>query len=377
MRIGRSAATTARASWRRLLAPLACVGLLGGCASGLEGVGYYWQSVSGHLALMRAARPLEAVIDDPATQAEVADKLRHARAARAFAASHLGLPANGSYTRYADLGRPFVLWNVFATPELSMRLERWCFPVAGCIAYRGYYDREDALAFAAGLRERGMDVRVGGVPAYSTLGWFDDPIPSTVMRYPRPEIARLIFHELAHQVVYVKGDTTFNESFATAVERLGIERWLAHELRRTGDPAELERYRQFAARKADFLALLSGVRDRLEALYRSDLDEPAKRQGKAAILATLRSDYEAIKAERWGGWSGYDGWFRDPVGNAHLAAVGAYHDRVDAFLALFEQQGRDFSRLYAAVRDLAGLAPQARAARLDALEASTAPLAGR
>ncbi len=340
---------------------------LGGCAGRLEGVGYLWQSVSGHLSLMRAARPIAEVIGDPATEPDTADKLRYAHEARAFAARSLALPANGSYTRYAALDRRFVLWNVFATPELSLSLERWCFPVAGCIVYRGYYDEADARSFAAGLAQQGMDVRVGGVPAYSTLGWFDDPIPSSVIRFPKMEIARLVFHELAHQVVYLPGDTTFNESFATAVEKLGIERWIL--LRDAGgtEAGEIRRYRLFSQRKAEFLALLREARSRLDGVYASDAPVQAMRAGKAEVFVWLRAEYERVKRDQWGGWPGYDAWFDQPLGNAHLAAIGAYHDRVGAFTALFEAEGRDFTRFYAAVRELAGMPAGQRNARLDAL----------
>ncbi|MEZ5651564.1 MAG: aminopeptidase [Burkholderiaceae bacterium] len=348
---------------------LATLGVLSGCASGWEGVPYLWQSVDGHLDLLRRARPIEEVIADPTTAAETIEKLRYARRARAFAADALGLPRNGSYTRFAALDRDFVLWNVFAAPELSLQLERWCFPVAGCIGYRGYYHRADALGYADSLRARGLDVRVGGVPAYSTLGWFDDPITSAMLRYPKSEIARLVFHELAHQVVYVKGDTTFNESFATAVEKLGIERWLAHEREHGGDLEEEARYRRFQARRLAFIALLQETRNRLANVYDdASLDDPARRVAKEAILAQLRSDYESMKRDAWQGWSGYDRWFDDRVGNAHLAAVGAYHDRVDAFLALFASHDGDFARFFAAVRELATLPAADRDERLRAMQ---------
>ena len=212
-----------------------------------------------------------------------------------------------------------MVWNVFATPELSLRLEQWCFPVAGCVGYRGYYDQQDAERFAARLRAEGYETfRSRGVPAYSTLGWFDDPVLNTFIRYPDGELARLIFHELAHQVVYVKGDTSFNESFATAVEQAGIERWLAAREAETGDAAPRQEWQRFAARRSDFVALLKRHRAALEAAYASPASDDDKRAAKRATFDALRRDYQALK-QRWGGYAGYDRWFAQPLTNAHLA----------------------------------------------------------
>jgi len=336
--------------------------LLAGCASLADEPGFYWQSVTGHLDMMRRARPLDEVVADPGTPGALKVRLARARVIRAFASTELGLPDNRSFTAYADLGRPFVLWNVFATEELSMQLKPWCFPVAGCIGYRGYYDREDALRFARQLREAGLEAHVGGVPAYSTLGWFPDPLLSTFINYPEGEMARLIFHELAHQVVYVKGDTTFNESFASAVEEIGIDRWFAVH----PDPAALGAYREGAQRRRNFVALLVRHKSMLEAVYAQAPDEATKRQGKQTVFDGLRTDYQLLK-QSWGGFSGYDRWFAEPLTNAHLAAVGAYNDRLPAFRELYEQSGAQLPALYDAVRELAALPKPQRDARLDEL----------
>lgn len=308
---------------------------------------YYWQSITGHLDMLRQARPIESMLASPALDPRLRAKLERVRDIRAFASRELGLPDNGSYTRYADLKRPYVVWNIFAAPELSMQLKQWCFPVVGCVTYRGYYSREDAEKLAAELREAGFDVQVAGIPAYSTLGWFDDPVLNTFINYPDGELARLIFHELAHQVLYVKGDSTFNESFATAVEEAGLERWLAH----VKDPALEAAYRQFAQRRAQFIALLKQHRSTLETLYRSSASDEAKRAGKKEVLAALVRDYQQLK-ERWGGWAGYDRWFSQQLGNAHLAAVATYNDLVPGFRKLLSQQGGDLVRFYAAARAL-------------------------
>ncbi|RPH46211.1 MAG: aminopeptidase [Burkholderiales bacterium] len=356
-------------------AALVLIAALGGCAATTDGPGYYWQSMVGHLELINRRRPVDELLADPATEPALRVRLARALEIRAFASRELGLPANGSYTGYTDVQRPFVLWNVFATPELSLTLERWCFPVAGCVAYRGYYDRETAERFAASLRDRGLEAHVGGVPAYSTLGWFDDPLLSTFIQYPEAELARLVFHELAHQVLYVSGDTTFNESFATAVEEAGVERWLAHR----ADAAVERVYREHAARRLAFVALLRRYKEALNAVYAREADDDAKRLAKRSTFDALRSEYAQLKAS-WGGYAGYDRFFAQGPTNPQLAAVGAYNDLLPAFRALLAQGGGDLPAFYAAVRDLAALPKAARDARLRALggrpasdDATTAP----
>jgi predicted aminopeptidase len=342
---------------------VAALAALPGCASFSDGPAYYWQSVRGHLDLMWRARPLDAVLADPATDEALRRRLQSAREIRAFASRELGLPANGSYTAYADLQRPYALWNVFATPELSLELQRWCFPVAGCVAYRGYYDRAEADAYAQRLLERGLEVKVGGVPAYSTLGWFDDPLLSTFLHYSEGELARLVFHELAHQVLYLPGDTTFNESFATAVEEAGVERWLD----RRADPALGSAYRDHARRRREFVALLQRHKTALAELYARPVSDDEKRRGKRATFDALRADYASLKQASWGGFAGYDRWFAQPLTNAHLAAVGAYTDRLPAFRALLARVGGDLPRFYEEARALAALPREDRTRRLDAL----------
>jgi predicted aminopeptidase len=303
---------------------------LSSCAALNDSVGYYFQSASGHMNILRSARPIADWLADPATPEPLRRKLTLVAEIRTYASSELGLPNNGSYTKYADLKQPFVVWNVVATPELSLQLRQWCFPVAGCVTYRGYYNKEAAEAFAKPLKERGDDIQIGGVPAYSTLGYFDDPVLNTFINYPDAELARLIFHELSHQVVYVKGDTTFNESFATAVETIGVERWLLFK----ADEKLTADYRAFASRRSDFLALLKRYRNQLETAYRTLGDDVAKRNAKRDLIAGLRADYETLKKTRWNGFKGYDRFFAQELGNAHLAAVATYTDLVPGFLAL-------------------------------------------
>jgi len=340
-------------------------------AAGCSTLSYYGQAINGHLDVMRRAEPIAARIADPATPPELRAKLEQVVAIREFASRELALPDNGSYRTYADIGRPYVLWNVFAAAEFSVEPQQSCFPVAGCVAYRGYYRQASADAYGAGLNTDGYDVHVYGVPAYSTLGWFDDPVLSTFIRYPDAELARLVFHELAHQVVYVKGDTMFNESFAVAVEEEGVRRWLE----RNATPAERDAYAAARQRRADFVRLVLRYREKLDAFYRETLPDEAKRAGKAKRLAEMEADYRALKAS-WGGFAGYDRWFDGGVNNAKLASVATYEELAPAFRALLAREQGDLSRFYAAVKALAKLEKAERDAQLAALAGSKAEAAG-
>ena len=331
---------------------------VGGCST----LGYYAQSISGHLDMMRSARPIQDVVADPETPEDLRKRLLRAQEVRSFASSELGLPDNRSYREYADLRRPYVVWNVFATRELSLELKQWCYPVVGCAGYRGYFDRAAAEREAEGLRADGYEVNVAGVPAYSTLGWLPDPLLNTFIGGSEGQVASMVFHELAHQIVFVGGDTTFNESFATAVEREGVRRWLAA----SNDPALRRSYAEFANRRQDFVDLLLKYRDRLEALYASDAPDDAKRAGKRRLFAELKAEYAALKTS-WGGFAGYDRYFAQELTNAHLASVGAYNILVPAFDALLVREGGDFPRFYAEVRRLARLPKGEREAELRGL----------
>lgn len=334
--------------------------------SGCSTLSYLWQAARGQLEVARLARPMDEVAADPATAPEVRDKLAYAARARGFASRELGLPDNASFRRYADIGRPYVVWNVFAAPELSLELVTQCFPIAGCVPYRGFFARADAEAHAATLRARRLDVHVGGVPAYSTLGWFADPLLSTVIRYPRTEIARLVFHELAHQVAYARDDATFNESFATAVEEEGMRRWLAVE----ADAAERAASAAFAGRRRAVMRLFHAARRTLEAAYAGPAGEDARRAAKAAAFARLESDYRALRA----GWSlpeaqqkAWDEWVFSDLNNARLGSIATYTARVPQFAALLAREGGDMRRFLTAARALADLPRAERERQLDAL----------
>lgn len=332
--------------------------------SGCSTLGYYAQSVGGHLDMVRAAKPVPDWLADPASPPALKQRLVLSQRMRDWAVSELKLPDNASYRRYADLKRPAAVWNVVAAPELSLTLRTWCFPVVGCVGYRGYFDRAQADAYAAGLRPEGLEVAVYGVPAYSTLGrlpfdWLADPLLNTFIQYPEGELARLIFHELAHQVAYAPDDTEFNESFATAVERIGGLRWLAT----MADEQAREDYARYDGRRQDFRRLTAAYRERLDAVYKSQASDADKRARKAELMAALRADHAALKAQRWGGFSGYDAWF-ERANNASFGVLAAYNALVPHFERLYEREGRDFERFYAEVRRLASLPKAERRAAL-------------
>jgi len=344
-------------------AGLAAAAALALTMAGCSSLGYYVQAAHGQFSVLSAARPIDDWLDDPAAPEALKQRLRQARRIREFASRELALPDNRSYTRYADLKRSAVVWNVFATPELSTRLKTWCYPFLGCASYRGYFARADAEHLAEQLQAQGYDVNVGPVQAYSTLGWFPDPLLNTFINLPEPELARMIFHELAHQVVYVRDDTVFNESFATTVEREGVRRWLQVQ-----DSDQLRReWGQIEQRRAQFLQLVTATRAALDRLYASAQSDAAKRDGKRALFAELQERYHALRDGPWEGYRGYDRFFAQPLNNAHLAAIGAYFDRVPAFEALMHRTGPDPAAFYREVRRIAALRKDARDRDLDAL----------
>ena len=352
---------------RRLLAlaascaaSCAAFGLMSGCAS----LGDHAQSVGGHLRLMQAARPLQDWLADEATSPGLKDRLQLAARIRSFAVRELHLPDNRSYQSYAELGRPAALWNVVAAPEFSLQLVQHCFLVAGCVSYQGFFSEARAQARADALRARGLDVAVLPVPAYSTLGWLNwaggDPLLSSFIALPEAELARLLFHELAHQVVYLPGDTGFNESFATAVERLGSQQWLAQ-----AEPEVRAQAAQADVRRTQFRALAQALRRELAAIYgQAELPAPAMRALKAQAFERFRARMAERRSE-WGRTTALDAWLAQ-ANNASVGALAEYEDLAPAFEALFEQSG-SWPRFYDAVRRLARLPREQRQAALQAL----------
>lgn len=317
---------------------------------------------------MSKAKPIDDCLSDPLTTDALKERLRRVRSIRTFAANELSLPDNGSYKKYADLKRQYVLWNVVVTPELYVKPTQWCFPVAGCVDYRGYYSKEAAQPFANNLRREGFDVRVSGVPAYSTLCWFDAPILSTFIAYPAAELARLMFHELAHQVAYALGDASFNEAFATGVEEFGVEHWLAEQ----GSDTLSEDYKVHQQRRQDFLVLLAQHRLQLEENFSSAASDATKRARQAAIFQSLQTHYIYMKRQRWGDYEGYDRWFGEPMSNTHFTLIATYHDLVLAFRQLRTTK-QSLPAFYQSVRALAKLDKKKRREQLARYQPSAEP----
>lgn len=311
---------------------------------------YYRQSAGGQLDIVHRRQVIDTLIADENRDAHLRARLEKVREIRAFAVGELGLPDTGSYTQYADLGRDYAVLALYAAPEFSTELKTWCYPVAGCTAYRGYFDRDMLTAYAQDLKQQHYDIYIAAVPAYSTLGWFDDPVLNTVIDWSEPQMAGLVFHELAHQQVYAKGDTVFNESFATAVERAGVERWLqAH-----GNVADVDGYRDYWHNRDYVVQLISATRKDLQALYRQHLTVPQLHQAKQQRLEMLRRQYREFR-QTLDGDSGYDGWFAGELNNARLGSVAAYHTYVEVFLAMLAEQHGDLQAFYAEAARMAGM----------------------
>lgn len=336
--------------------PLLALALLGGCSS----ISYYDQLASGQLQLLRARVPVEEVIADQSRDPRLRQRLALSQKARAFASDQLHLPDNPSYRLYADLGRPYVVWNVFATDEFSLEPITHCFPIAGCVAYRGYYSIGGARGAAALQRQEGKDVYVSGVEAYSTLGWFNDPILSSMLGWDDERLAALIFHELAHQRFYVKDDTEFNESYASFVEQEGTRQWRAA---RGLAPEHQSRARQ----RNELTRLVLSTRERLKQVYSQPLSTAVMRQRKAAEFDRLRSDYRILRDQQWAGDTRYDAWINAPLNNAKLLPFGLYDQWVPAFETLFRNVNADWQAFYAQVERLGALPIKQRKAELQRL----------
>jgi predicted aminopeptidase len=343
--------------------------LLNACST----VQYYAQSINGQMELLSRREPVQNILADVDTPETLKRQLHVAQQAREFSTHTLGLPDNGSYQEYVDLGRPYVVWAVVAAPEFSLKPKSWCFLVVGCLSYRGYFSQEDAAQEAQQLRSDGLDVSVAGIPAYSTLGWFDDPLLNTMMHWEEHDLVGLIFHELAHQLLYVKGDTAFNESFAMLVEQEGLRRWLCDIDLDTSAQQDMdrgmERYDLYLAqqqRSQDFVQLILGTRKKLQALYAQKTAAAAMRMEKESIFDGLRADYLAYK-ERWLGFDGYDEWMSQELNNARVVSIAMYHAWVPAFRYMLLQQGGDLEKFYREVGALARLSVAERNERMSTL----------
>jgi len=318
------------------------------CATGCESIRYYGQAICGQVSILNKRQPIDRLLTEKEIPEKLKVKLRQVLRIQKFAENELYLPANKNYLSFVKLERPYVTWNVFAAPEFSFAPKTWCFPIVGCTAYRGYFSEKNARTYAEKLKKTGLDIFIGGVTAYSTLGWFDDPILSTVIYRSEAGLAALIFHELAHQILYVRDDTTFNESFATAVEQEGLRLWM---MATNNDQAHRD-YLQSHERRLEFNTLILKYRDQLESLYRKDIPLDEKQHQKASIIKALREEYEHLK-RRWQGYSGYDLWFREPINNAKINAVATYHELVPAFQKLIQRTRGDLKQFYQICQNLA------------------------
>jgi len=340
---------------QRLLLVMTLVTALAGC-----GTLYVMQAAGGELQVMRARKPIDQVVANPKTPQSLRDTLTEVQAARAFASKELKLPDNRSYRTYADIHRTYVVWNVVAAPEFSLRPEQWCFPIAGCVAYRGYFKEKRARAFAAGLARKGFDVTLDGVPAYSTLGKFADPVLSTMIVYGPDELAAIIFHELAHQLLYVKNDTQFNEAFATTVENAGLERWLTTN----GRPDRFQQFLKYNAHERQFVDLFARTRKELASLYASGIPIADMRAQKAQTFAELATRIHDLEQQQGAAAPVYEEWIKEGLNNARLASEANYYDCLPGFERLLAEAGNDLPRFYAAARELAKLPMAERHAKL-------------
>jgi len=328
----------------QLLLSLLLCSAISGC-----GIAYVAQATQGQWRLMRARRPIDRVLADPATSPQLKSRLELVQDARAFASSDLMLPDNRSYRSYADLGRPYVVWNVVAAPEFSIEPLRWCFPFTGCLSYRGYFKESNARAFADALAARGNDTVVAGVSAYSTLGHFADPVLNTMMRYGDLDLVATLFHELAHQLIYVKGDSEFNESFAVTVEQEGLRRWLAAR----GRSAELQKFLDLRRGDQQIIRAIAAGRAGLNSLYHEPLAADRMRERKHELMIAIGENVRALERQ-YQLRSGYGGWIDAGLNNAHLASIATYSDCVPGFQQLLERNAGQLPAFYAAVRKLKG-----------------------
>lgn len=329
---------------------LVCVSLIGfiTAISGCSTIGYYGHVTKGHLSIISQRKDVDKLLKKDDLDANLKRQLKLVVDARQFAVTQLQLPDNDSYLKYVDLERPYVVWNVFAADELALTAKQHCFPVAGCVVYRGYYNEEAAKQAAESLAQQGYDVHVGGVAAYSTLGWFDDPLLNTMLRWEDWAIVQLIFHELSHQKLYLKNDSGFSEALATAVAQLGLQQWLETQ-QQTDLIARIQTYRD---RQQQFNQLLLETRGELDSVYNSNKSDTEKRTLKQQVIASLRQNYQLLKSSEWDSWNGFDRWFELPINNARLLPVATYNSRVPEFTTLFSECSADWACFWQAAEAL-------------------------
>ncbi len=318
--------------------------------AGCSAMEYYWQAVDGHRNILNQEQPISEILAETELDPELRKLLEQMQRARDFASEELGLPENNSYREYADIGRDYVIWNVIATEEFSVEPQTWCFPFAGCVSYRGYFFKSDAEDFADQLRIEGKDVYVVGARAYSTLGWFDDPLLNTMLYRDEAMRVGVLFHELAHQKLYVQDDTAFNEAFATAVAQEGVRRWFIHN----SNSSAYEQYLETEQQRADFNNLLKKTRANLQELYIQSDDPSSMRKQKQRIILQLKNDYAVLK-HKWNNDNRYDSWMAQTLNNAHLALVATYHELVPSFKVYIHNTDGDLQLFYNQMEQLSRL----------------------
>jgi len=336
--------------------------LLSGCAD----TGYYWHNANGHLAVMNQRTDIDELLADDQLDAELRQRLRLVQEIRRFSIGQLDLPANDSYASYVELDRPWVVQNIFAAPEFSTRLYEWCYPVIGCASYRGYYDEARMLAYSDELKSRGFEVYIGKVSAYSTLGWFDDPVLSSFINWPDYRLAGLLFHELTHQRIYIDNDTTFNESLASAVQQVGTELWLKSR----NESEQLDRLASWSRYRDEVIALIGGTRERLSKIYASGSDDAGKRESKARVFAGARDAHTEI-ATRHEIKGGFTHWFAGELNNAKIGSVAAYNSLTPAFINMIRAYELDFATFYEYAEAVGDLEKSTRDSCLEAWSQNT------
>lgn len=323
--------------------------------SGCADLSYYLHSINGHMSILNKTRDIDDLLADENTDAELATRLKLVGRIRQFAVQQLHLPESDSYTIYADLKRSYALKNLFAAPEFSIQPHQWCYPIVGCAGYRGYFNEARLQRYTDSLKQQGYDVYVAHVSAYSTLGWFDDPVLNTFINWPEPRLAGMIFHELSHQQLYIDGDTHFNESFAVAVQQAGIHLWL----RANGKPEEAQKYQQQLHNRQQVIELITQAREELQKLYQQDLTDIEKRQAKQLAVQQLKDNYNQLSS-RFDIADGFKHWFEGPINNAKLASLSTYYAQVPAFLKLLHTHDDDFKEFFRHVEQIAALAHSER-----------------
>jgi predicted aminopeptidase len=319
--------------------------------------------MAGHSELLEQQKPVAEILAEKDIKPKLRELLETSQDIRDFATKNLYLPENDSYRTYADIKRPFAVWNVVAAKEFSVKPKKWCFLFVGCLSYKGYFTKEAATAYANELKEEGFDVYVAGAKAYSTLGWFDDPLLNTMMYKSEARRAGIIFHELAHQVVYIDNDSAFNEAFATTVEQEGIRRWLEKK----GKSNQYDKYLLNKKRDSQLNQLLQETREKLKALYKTNISDKEKRQAKKSVFLSMQKKYQQLK-KTWGGYNTYDKWMAKELNNAHLLLIATYHDLVPTFKAMLKKQNYNLKKFYVAVEQFGKLDKEKRTQQLSKIQ---------